>query len=193
MAFYSIKLKNSLKKPTIFGNSFIFWIAFEFSLEFSLLFEMKNLKKNLHLFVKHPVTIIIMFAALVFWVGLTDWHRWWFSPDPGKKLVQEQFDESLRGFELTQGNIFARLTCKMASWACHHWTTVDGNKYLFYLGLMVIIKKLTSYRRPLFFICTRKNQVLFNKGIWFFLVHKYENKGLKIGNKIFITTCFDKF
>ena len=122
-----------------------------------LLCEIKDLKKE-HLFVKHPVTIIIMFAALVFWVGLTDWHRWWFSPDPGKKLVQEQFDESLRGFELTQGNIFARLTCKMASWACHHWTTADGNKYLFYLGLIVIIKKAYFLSSTPFFICMYKEK-----------------------------------
>ena len=140
VAFYSIKLESSLKNQRLMKPVLFFELLSNFLWSFVYSVKWKIWKKQ-HLFVKHPVTIIIMFAALVFWVGLTDWHRWWFSPDPGKKLVQEQFDESLRGFELTQGNIFARLTCKMASWACHHWTTADGNKYLFYLGLIVIIKK----------------------------------------------------
>ena len=46
VAFYSIKLKNSLKKTTIIGNSFIFWIAFAFPLEFCLFYEMKKMKKT---------------------------------------------------------------------------------------------------------------------------------------------------
>ena len=139
MVFYSIKLKNSLKKTNDYWKQFYFLNCFR--IFFGVFFVIWNEK-----FEKKPASVCQTPCnnnnnALVFWVGLTDWHRWWFSPDPGKKLVQEQFDESLRGFELTQGNIFARLTCKMASWACHHWTTADGNKYLFYLGLIVIIKK----------------------------------------------------
>ena len=135
MAFYSIKLKNSLKKTNDYWKQFYFLNCFR--IFFGVFFVIWNEK-----FEKKPASVCQTPCnnnndnALVFWVGLTDWHRWWFSPDPGKKLVQEQFDESLRGFELTQGNIFARLTCKMASWVCHHYSRwkqisflprVDGN------------------------------------------------------------------
>ena len=72
MAFYSIKLKNSLKKTTIVRNSFIFWIAFAFPLEFCLFYEIKNLKKKTAFVCQTPCNNNNNVCCLSF-LGWVDW------------------------------------------------------------------------------------------------------------------------